>query len=128
MCAVAAGEVLDRVGERLGAVDGDEVLGARVENQVFLRRVVDADDAVADAAGRVLDLRLYKSLNMAARRGAPWISVLTARWPSPPPAPMMTTKFPDSALVLRSAEYTVTPAHSSGAAAAESRPSGIGVT
>lgn len=41
---------------------------------------------------------------------------------------MMTTKFPDSAFVLRSAAYTVTPAHRRGAAAAESRPSGIGVT
>lgn len=39
-----------RVDERLGAVDGDEVLRARLEHNVLFARVVDPDDAVADAA------------------------------------------------------------------------------
>lgn len=54
--AVATCYGFNGVGERLGAVDGDEVLGAGVNDEVLLTGVVDADYAVPDTAGGVLDL------------------------------------------------------------------------
>ena len=54
--AVAAGHGFDGVGERVGAVEGEEVLGAAGQDEVFFRRVVDADYAVADGARAVLHL------------------------------------------------------------------------
>lgn len=49
--AQAVGRVLDGGHDVRGLVDGDEVLGAALEDNVLLGRVVDADDAVPDGAG-----------------------------------------------------------------------------
>ena len=50
-------------------------------------------------------------------------AILTAMWPSPP-RPTTATFLPGPAPQRRSGEYVVMPAHSSGAAAAGSMPSG----
>lgn len=49
--AQAVGKCLDGLGDVGRAVDGDEVLCTRFENQVLFAGVVDADYAVAYAAG-----------------------------------------------------------------------------
>lgn len=56
MGAVAARDSLHGLGDRFGAIYGDEMLSAAVEDKILLAGVVDAYYAVADSAGAVLDL------------------------------------------------------------------------
>ena len=61
VCTVTTSHGFDSFGERLGAIHGDEVLGATVKDEVFFAGVVDADYAVADTAGAILNLTMGKT-------------------------------------------------------------------
>lgn len=107
----------------LGVIEED--FSATFLGDVFLVASVDADNAHAHAARCDLAGKMTCDNKLSADNKQ---TLREVNIPSPPPDPSNTTQSPDFAVDFRSAAYTVTPAQSIGAAAAESRPSGTGVT
>ena len=119
--AAAGGEVPDRVGEQRAAdpVDHD------VERAVVLaeRR---RDDALR--AERLGGLRPVGAADMRGDVRAPATASWTAKQPTPPVAPVTSTRRPSRLPPTRSVRSAVRPATGSAAAAANDTPSGIGAT
>ena len=102
------------------------LFGAGVDCQVVLSGNSDVASSQKVVRIRILPSLLPLDETLPPHCTPTWFSLPSLL--KPPPAPRMTTQFPDSVFDFLRALYTVTPAQSMGAAAAESTPSGIGVT